>query len=76
VTRADIVAALRSGAWVGWVGTVLTAAVTFGWLNADQAGAIGNVVSAAATLIAAITAANHTLHAVRLLNHQHERPTP
>lgn len=67
MTWSNILAALRSGAWVGWLGTAVTAAVSFGFLDANQAGAVGNAVSAAATLVAAIIAVTHTLHAAKLI---------
>lgn len=60
-----ILAAIRSGAWLPLVGTLLTAAVTFGLLNSEQGTAIGNLVAAVATLLTAITAALSNFHVLR-----------
>lgn len=60
-----ILDAIRSGAWKSVLGTLVTAGVTFGLLNAEQATALNNVVAALATLLTAGTAALHTLHVLR-----------
>ncbi|TDQ01232.1 hypothetical protein [Labedaea rhizosphaerae] len=60
-----ILEAIRSGAWVSVLGAALTAAVTFGLLNAEQVTALNNLVAAAATLITAVTAVLHGLHILR-----------
>lgn len=60
VTWSDVVAALKSGAWVSWVGTVVIAAGMFGLLDSQQATEINNIAAAVATVIAAIMAFIHT----------------
>lgn len=56
-------AALKSGAWVSWVTTLLGIGVTVTLLTATQAGALGDVASAVLNLIQAIATAVHTFHA-------------
>lgn len=60
-----ILEAIRSGAWVPLLGTAITAVVTFGLLNSEQAAGLHNLVAAGATLLTAVTAALHTLHVLR-----------
>ncbi|WP_103344051.1 hypothetical protein [Amycolatopsis sp. CA-126428] len=57
-----ILEAIRTGAWRTLAGTLITAAVSFGVLNAQQATVAGNLVAALATLLTAVTAVLSQLH--------------
>jgi hypothetical protein len=63
ITGSDIMAALKSGAWVGWLGTIVVAATAFGLLDSQQASEINNIAAGIATVVAAIMATVHTWHA-------------
>lgn len=65
VTWSDIVAALKSGAWVSWVGTIAIAATMFGLLDSSQVDAINNIAAAIATVVAGIMSLVHTFHAAK-----------
>lgn len=60
-----ILNAIKRGAWETILGTVLTAAVTFGVLDTGQASALDNVAAAIATLLTAVTSALAQLHVLR-----------
>lgn len=64
---ATFLAALRSGAWVSWLTTILGIGVTITLLTATQAGALGDVASALFNLLQAIVTAVHTFHAVKVV---------
>lgn len=57
-----ILDAIRSGAWKTILGTLVTAAVSFGVLDSHQASALNNVVAAVITLVTAATSAAAQLH--------------
>ena len=63
ITGSDILAALKSGAWVSWIGTIVIAATAFGLLDSNQATQLNNIVAAVATVVAAIMSFVHTWHA-------------
>ncbi|MFE0021895.1 hypothetical protein [Amycolatopsis sp. NPDC059021] len=56
-SRRPLLDAIHSGAWKTLLGTLITAGVTFGLLNAEQATVVNNIVAAAATLLTMITSA-------------------
>jgi hypothetical protein len=60
-------AAIKSGAWVGYLGTLIGVAVTLGLLTQDQANAAAQLVSGVATLVTLIVSLVHTFHAAGLL---------
>lgn len=62
----SIVAALKSGAWKSWVVTALSAAVSFGLLDSEQATLINNIVASLATLAGIVISLVHTFHAAKL----------
>lgn len=53
---------IRNGAWKTIVGTLVTAAVSFGLLNSEQATLLDNIVAALATLITLVTSFVAQLH--------------
>ncbi|MFK0249296.1 hypothetical protein ACIQUM_31745 [Amycolatopsis azurea] len=57
-----ILDSIRSGAWKTILGTLVAAAVSFGFLNADQATLLDNIVAALATLITLVTSFVAQLH--------------
>jgi hypothetical protein len=57
-----ILDAIRGGAWKTVLGTLVTAAVSFGVLNAEQATVVHNIVAAVATIVTAVTAILTQLH--------------
>ncbi|MGH3096487.1 MAG: hypothetical protein ACRDMV_10885 [Streptosporangiales bacterium] len=59
--------AVRSGSWAPIACTAVTAAVSFGFLDATQASTLTNAVSAVATAVAALIAAMHTVRGVKLV---------
>lgn len=63
----SIVAAIKSGAWVGVAGTAIGLGVTVGLLTQSQANADTTAVTAIGAAIVAIMAATHTLHAATLI---------
>jgi hypothetical protein len=65
--------AILSGSWRPAVGTAITAAVTFGVLTQTQAGALGDLAAAVATLLTALTS---TLHAFGVLRASERHTTP
>lgn len=72
----SIVAAIKSGAWVGYVGTLVGLATTIGLLTQSQASGATQLVSAVGTAIAAIIALTHTAHAASLLRRNARLSTP
>lgn len=59
-------AAVKNGSWAPIAGTAITAAVSFGFLTAEQA-TVGNaIVSSVATFLAALVAVVHTVRGVKL----------
>lgn len=57
-----ILEAILGGAWKTILGTLITAAVAFGLLNAEQATLLDNIVAALATLITLVTSFVAQLH--------------
>lgn len=59
--------AIKSGAWVGYAGTLVGLATTIGLLTQSQGSTAAQLVAAVGTAIAAIMALTHTTHAASLL---------
>jgi hypothetical protein len=72
-SRRPILHAILSGSWRPAVGTVITAAVSFGLVNAGQATALDNLAAAVATLLTALTS---TVHAFGVLRASEGHTTP
>lgn len=68
-----ILEAIRAGAWKTGLGTLVTAAVSFGLLNTEQATAANNIVATLATVVTAVTSIVAQLH---LLRHVEPQVTP
>lgn len=71
-----ILGALKGGALVGAVGTLLGLAVTIGLITADQGNQLAQLVSGLATLVTAIITAVHTFQAAKLLRRLAAVPKP
>jgi len=63
----SILKAIKTGAWVGYAGTLVGLATTIGLLTQAQANSVAQVVSAVATAVAAVIALTHTMHAAALI---------
>jgi hypothetical protein len=63
----SIVAAVKSGAWVGYTGTLVGLATTIGLLTQSQGNSAAQLVAAVGTAVAALMALTHTTHAASLL---------
>ncbi|MGW3470449.1 hypothetical protein ACWDKQ_18770 [Saccharopolyspora sp. NPDC000995] len=68
-----ILDAIRSGTWKTLVGALVTAAVSFGLLNANQATLLNNMVAAVVTLVTLVTS---TLAQLHILDHAEPQVTP
>lgn len=63
----SILKAIKTGAWVGYAGTLIGLATTIGLLTQSQANSAAQVVSGVATAVAAVIALTHTFHAASLI---------
>lgn len=60
-----ILDAIRTGTWKTGLGTLVTAAVAFGILNAEQATVANNIVASLVTIVTAVTAILAQVHVLQ-----------